>query len=266
MKLFGPFRRQSMSAIRVENLVKRYGNGETAVMAVRGISFGVQSGEIIAIMGESGSGKSTLLSMMGALNTPTSGKYSVEAIDVYGLGNEERADFRRTHLGFVFQSFHLIPYLTVRENVMLSLAPVRMKGKEKRAMAEEALTRVGLAAKGHRLPSQISGGEQERVAIARAIVNHPPILLADEPTGNLDSKTTREIMGLLRRLNGDGMTIIMVTHNPECAQYARRILHLSDGLLLEQKEAEGREGGNGRGLNERKGWATELAAPRYHVL
>lgn len=234
-----------MNTIRIDNLVKQYGNGETAVMAVRGIKFEVQSAELIAIMGESGSGKSTLLAMMGALNTPTSGKYRVDEIDVYALGQEERADFRRKFLGFIFQSFHLIPYLTVQENVMLPLAPVKMKGKAKRAMADDALGRVGLANKGHRLPSQISGGEQERVAIARAIVNKPPILLADEPTGNLDTKTSREIMDLLQALNSDGMTIVMVTHNFECAQYAEKIFRLSDGLLVEEervvKEKEERQ-------------------------
>lgn len=220
--------------IQVDDLVKQYGNGETGVVAVQGIRFEIQSGELIAIMGESGSGKSTLLSMMGALNTPTSGKYCVEKIDVYTLGHEERADFRRKYLGFVFQSFHLIPYLTVQENVMLPLAPVKIKGKIKRAMADEAIARVGLAGKGHRLPSQISGGEQERVAIARAIVNHPPILLADEPTGNLDTKTSREIMALLQTLNAEGMTIVMVTHNPENAQFAHRIIQLKDGRVLER--------------------------------
>jgi putative ABC transport system ATP-binding protein len=224
--------------IQVDDLVKQYGNGEAAVMAVRGIRFEIQSGELIAIMGESGSGKSTLLSMMGALNTPTSGKYCVEEIDVYTLGQEERADFRRKYLGFVFQSFHLIPYLTVQENVMLPLAPVKMKGKIKRAMADEAIARVGLAGKGHRLPSQISGGEQERVAIARAIVNHPPILLADEPTGNLDTKTGREIMDLLQTLNAEGMTSVMVTHNPENAQFAHRIIQLKDGQIQYSLDAD----------------------------
>ena len=224
-----------MSTIQMDNLVKQYGSGDNAVVAVRGISAEVQSRELIAIMGESGSGKSTLLSMMGALNTPTSGKYKVDEINVYALSQEERADFRRKFLGFVFQSFHLIPYLTVRENVMLPLAPVKMKGKVKRAMADDALARVGLVKKAYRLPSQISGGEQERVAIARAIVNNPPILLADEPTGNLDSKTSREIMDLLKALNSDGMTIVMVTHNSECAQYAGKILRLSDGLLVEEE-------------------------------
>jgi putative ABC transport system ATP-binding protein len=226
--------------IQVDDLVKQYGNGETGVVAVQGIRFEIQSGELIAIMGESGSGKSTLLSMMGALNTPTSGKYCVEEIDVYTLGHEERADFRRKYLGFVFQSFHLIPYLTVQENVMLPLAPVKMKGKIKRAMADEAIARVGLAGKGHRLPSQISGGEQERVAIARAIVNHPPILLADEPTGNLDTKTSREIMALLQTLNAEGMTIVMVTHNPENAQFAHRIIQLKDGQVQSLLDADKR--------------------------
>lgn len=224
-----------MSYIQVDDLNKQYGEGEAAVLAVRGINFGIESGELIAIMGESGSGKSTLLTVMGALNSPTRGKYWVDKIDVYALGQEERADFRRNYLGFVFQSFHLIPYLTVRENVMLPLTPVNIGKKQKRAMAEEALGRVGLAGKGGRLPNQISGGEQERVAIARAMVNKPPILLADEPTGNLDTKNTREMMNLLQQLNADGMTIIMVTHNPECAQYARRVLRLSDGLLLEEE-------------------------------
>lgn len=226
--------------IQVDDLVKQYGNGETGVVAVQGIRFEIQSGELIAIMGESGSGKSTLLSMMGALNTPTSGKYCVEEIDVYALGQEERADFRRKYLGFVFQSFHLIPYLTVQENVMLPLAPVKMKGKIKRAMADEAIARVGLAGKGHRLPSQISGGEQERVAIARAIVNHPPILLADEPTGNLDTKTGREIMDLLQALNAEGMTIVMVTHNPENTRFAHRIIQLKDGQVQSLLDADKR--------------------------
>ncbi len=226
--------------IQVDDLVKQYGNGETGVVAVQGIRFEIQSGELIAIMGESGSGKSTLLSMMGALNTPTSGKYCVEEIDVYTLGHEERADFRRKYLGFVFQSFHLIPYLTVQENVMLPLAPVKMKGKIKRAMADEAIARVGLAGKGHRLPSQISGGEQERVAIARAIVNHPPILLADEPTGNLDTKTGREIMDLLQTLNAEGMTIVMVTHNPENTRFAHRIIQLKDGQVQSLLDADKR--------------------------
>lgn len=220
-----------MSTIQVENLMKEYGSGEARVTAVAGIHLAIESGAFMAIMGESGSGKSTLLSVMGALNTPTSGKYRVDGIDVYALDQDERADFRMKFLGFVFQSFHLIPYLSLGENVMLPLAPLNMKGKEKRDRAEEALHRVGLTGKSHRLPSQISGGEQERVAIARAIVNHPPILLADEPTGNLDTKTSGEIMRLLRSLNSAGTTIIMVTHNPENVVFAHRVIHLKDGRM-----------------------------------
>jgi putative ABC transport system ATP-binding protein len=225
-----------MSYIIAEDLVKQYGQGDAAVFAIRGISFEIKSGEFIGIMGESGAGKSTLLSIMGAMNGPSSGHFSVDEIDIYDLKPEQRADFRREFLGFVFQSFHLVPYLTVAENVMLPLAVIKMKKKEKRAMALKALESVGLGDKGHRLPNQISGGEKERVAIARAIVNEPPILLADEPTGNLDTKTSGEIMALLQRLNSNGMTIIMVTHSPECAGYAQRVLTVSDGLVLEEKD------------------------------
>jgi putative ABC transport system ATP-binding protein len=222
-----------MSYIKAENLTKKYGTGDTVVTAVDDISFQIKAGEFIGIMGESGAGKSTLLGMMGAMNAPTSGRLIVDDIDVYSLRQEQRADFRREFLGFIFQSFHLVPYLSVIENVMLPLAVVKAANKEKRTMAQEALCQVGLGEKANRLPNQISGGESERVAIARAIVNEPPVLLADEPTGNLDTKTTGEIMDLLLQLNRDGMTIIMVTHSPDCAGYARRIMRVSDGKLQE---------------------------------
>lgn len=221
-----------MSYISARNLVKTYGNGDAAVTAISEMNFAIASGEFIGVMGESGSGKSTLLSVMGAMNAPSSGSFVVDDIDVYRLQSEKRADFRREFLGFIFQSFHLVPYLTVLENVMLPLSIVKVGKKKKREMAEAALTDVGLLNKIHRLPNQISGGEKERVAIARAIVNQPPILLADEPTGNLDTKTSREIMSLLRKLNQDGMTIVMVTHSPECAKYAGRVLQISDGILV----------------------------------
>jgi len=170
--------------------------------------------------------------MMGAMNAPTSGRFVVDDIDIYSLGQEQRADFRREFLGFIFQSFHPVPYLTVIENTMLPLAVVKAGRKQKREMAQEALHQVGLSEKAQRLPNQISGGEKERVAIARSIVNEPPVLLADEPTGNLDTKTSREIMELLKRLNQKGMTIVMVTHSPDCAGYAQRILRVSDGKLV----------------------------------
>lgn len=220
-----------MSFILAENITKTFGNGDSAVKAIDALSFDIRAGEFIGIMGESGAGKSTLLSVLGAMNAPTSGRLLVDDIDVYALSRERRADFRREFLGFVFQSFHLVPYLTVLENVLLPLAIVKAGRKDKIAMAEAALQHVGLFDKQARLPGQLSGGEKERVAIARAVVNEPPILLADEPTGNLDSKTTRDIMALLQRLNHDGMTIIMVTHSHECAAYAGRILQITDGCL-----------------------------------
>ncbi len=226
-----------MGYIKADHLVKRYGQREVAFTAVKNMSFDVDQGEFVAIMGESGSGKSTLLTMMGALNSPTTGRYWVDGIDVYGLTQDQMAEFRREYLGFIFQSFHLIPYLTVMENVMLPFAIVDMKKSEKHEMAQVALKHVGLEGKEERLPNEISGGEQERVAIARAIVNEPTILLADEPTGNLDTKTSRSIMELFQSLNSEGMTIVMVTHSPESAQCARRILFVSDGLLVREDEA-----------------------------
>jgi putative ABC transport system ATP-binding protein len=235
MKRSEAYRRNDMSYIKVENIAKQYGSGDAAVKALRGVTFDIQEGEFVGVMGESGSGKSTLLSVMGALNTPTRGNYAVDGIEVYDLDLEQRADFRREFLGFVFQSFYLIPYLTVLENVMLPLTTLKMKVQKKRDMAGYALERVGLRGKSNRLPSEISGGEQERVAIARSIANEPPILLADEPTGNLDSKTSKGIMDLFQKLNVDGTTIVMVTHNRDCATYARRILEVSDGLLAQQE-------------------------------
>ena len=224
-----------MSFLVAQNVTKIYGQGETATAALRELNLTVETGEFVAIMGESGAGKSTLLSVLGAMNAPTSGQLLVDGIDVYRLDHERRAVFRREFLGFVFQSFHLIPYLTAVENVMLPLttAPLKEDLKLKRAM--EALARVRLAEKRQSLPHQLSGGEKERVAVARALVNKPPILLADEPTGNLDSRNAREMMRLLQQLHHHGMTIIMVTHSAECAQYAQRILRVADGRLLEEK-------------------------------
>lgn len=221
-----------MSYIKAENLTKQYGVGESAVMAVRDMNFEIHAGEFVGIMGESGAGKSTLLSIMGAMNPPTSGKFSVDDIDVYRLSSEKRTDFRREFIGFVFQGFHLVPYLTVVENVMLPLTTVKASRQRKRALAEAALNQVGLSGKEDRLPSQISGGEKERVAIARAIVNEPPVLLADEPTGNLDSKTSREVMGLIQQLHREGTTILMVTHSADCAGYAEKVFQVSDGRIV----------------------------------
>ena len=221
-----------MSFISANNISKTYGTGEAQVTAITEISFAIQSSEFVSVMGESGAGKSTLLSIMGGMNTPTTGTYQVDGIGVYDLRSEQQADFRREYLGFIFQSFHLVPYLTVVENVMLPLTTTGKKYRRKSEMAMQALEWVDLDSKADRLPNQISGGEKERVAIARAIVNEPPILLADEPTGNLDSRNTGEVMRLLRRLNEEGTTIIMVTHSAECARYANRRIELLDGRLI----------------------------------
>jgi putative ABC transport system ATP-binding protein len=220
-----------------EHLSKHYGRGDAVVSAIEDMNFVIESGEFVAIMGESGAGKSTLLSIMGAMNAPSAGTLTVEGIDVYSLGQEQRADFRREFLGFVFQSFHLIAYLTLEENVMLPLATIRLPRRRKLAMAREALASVGLEGKGKRLPYQISGGESERTAIARAIVNQPPIILADEPTGNLDSRTSREVMLLLQRLKNDGTTVVMVTHSLACAGYADRVMQMADGRLAAPHKA-----------------------------
>ncbi len=230
-----------MSRMIAGQIVKTFGKGDSVVHAISDLSFEIESGEFVAIMGESGAGKSTLLSIMGAMNAPTSGRYLVEDIDVYALSQEKQADFRREFLGFVFQSFHLVPYLTVVENVMLPLTTVKASRRLKMDMAEAALSAVGLKGKSKRLPAEISGGEKERVAVARAIVNEPPILLADEPTGNLDTRNTREIMELMSRLNQNGITVVMVTHSLECARYARRILVMTDGRMRPGDETAGYE-------------------------
>ncbi len=223
-----------MSFVQAQQLVKQYGSGEAAVKAISDVSFEIAQGEFVAIMGESGAGKSTILAVLGAINEPTSGSLVVDDIDVYSLKSEQRADFRREYLGFVFQSFHLVPYLTVLENVMLPLSVVNVGRNVKRGMAAEALEQVNLLDKVDRLPNQISGGEKERVAVARAVVNKPPVLLADEPTGNLDSGNSAEIMKLLQALNRDATTIVMVTHSHECARFAQRTLRVSDGTIVEE--------------------------------
>ncbi len=221
--------RQVSHLIEIEGLKKTYQSGDTKVDAIRQMDFFIDDEEFITIMGQSGSGKSTLLSIMGALNHPTQGKVFVDSLDLYSLSAEQRADFRSEYIGFIFQSFQLIPYLTVLENVKLPMAVTGQKKKVKNQMALEVIERVGLEAKAHRLPDQLSGGEQERVAIARALVNKPPIILADEPTGNLDSKTANEIMLLLQSLNKEGHTIIVVTHNTDMASYATRTVQVQDG-------------------------------------
>jgi putative ABC transport system ATP-binding protein len=222
-----------MSFISVNQISKTYGSGEAAITAITEMSFEVEAGEFVSVMGESGAGKSTLLSVLGGMNTPTSGCYQVDGMDIYALHAERQADFRREYLGFIFQSFHLIPYLTVMENVLLPLVTSHQKRQTKRDMAMQALAWVGLEAKAERLANRISGGEMERAAVARAIVNRPPILLADEPTGNLDSRNSNDVMQLLKQLNADGATVIMVTHSNACAGYANRKIEVRDGRIVQ---------------------------------
>ena len=221
-----------MALIEIKNVTKQYRSGDDVVEALRGVDISIESGEFITIMGQSGSGKSTLLAVLGGMNHPTEGEVEMAGVKLYQLPGEKLADFRAQNLGFVFQSFQLISYLTAMENVMLPLAIVRMSTAAKKNAARQALERVGLGTKLDRLPNQLSGGEQERVAIARAIVNNPHILLADEPTGNLDSKTSEDVMALFRELNDSGQTVVMVTHNPENCRYADRSIVLRDGVIV----------------------------------
>ena len=223
------FEPDTQHLIEIRSIGKDYQDGETTVQAIKEMEFFIDDGEFVSIMGPSGSGKSTLLSILGGLNHPTRGRILLDALDIYKLTSEQRADLRSEYIGVIFQSFQLIPYLTVLENVKLPMAITGKKAKVQDKMARDVLARVGLANKADRLPDQLSGGEQERVAIARAIVNRPPILLADEPTGNLDSKTAEEIMELLKELNREGQTVIMVTHNPEACRHSSRTIQVKDG-------------------------------------
>ncbi|MBU4266269.1 MAG: ABC transporter ATP-binding protein [Candidatus Altiarchaeota archaeon] len=224
-----------MSLIRFDSVSKTYEEGDDIVQALDSADFEIDEGNFVAIMGPSGSGKSTMLTLLGILNTPTDGDIFIDDIAVYDLKPEKQADFRSEYLGFVFQAFQLIPYLTAMENVMLPLSITKMSNKEQEKRAKGALERVGLADKINRLPNQISGGETQRVAISRAIVNEPPILLADEPTGNLDSKNAIGVMNLLKELNDEGETIIMVTHDKKTAEYADYTIELKDGRIVSKK-------------------------------
>jgi putative ABC transport system ATP-binding protein len=220
-----------MSLIEIKKLHKTYESGEECVLALVDVDLIIERGEFISVMGPSGSGKSTLLTILGGLNHPTRGEVMVDEIPIYKLPLERLADFRREYLGFIFQSFQLIAYLTVIENVMLPLSITEKSNREQVKMAGEILERMGLKGKERRLPDQLSGGEQERVAIARALVNSPPILLADEPTGNLDSKMGKEIIELFKSINKDGQTIVMVTHNPANTAFSTRSIFLKDGRI-----------------------------------
>ncbi|WP_416667779.1 ABC transporter ATP-binding protein [Egbenema bharatensis] len=218
--------------IQLEHVNKTYGSGETAVHALDDVNLVIASGEYCAIMGPSGSGKSTAMNVIGCLDRPTSGRYFLDEVDVANLSDVELAHIRNRKLGFVFQQFHLLPQLSAVENVMLPMVYGGVLSRERRDRAVEALTRVGLANRINNKPTQLSGGQQQRVAIARAIVNRPVVLLADEPTGALDSHTTQEVLEIFGELNASGITVIMVTHESEVARQTNRIVWFRDGQVL----------------------------------
>jgi putative ABC transport system ATP-binding protein len=220
------------AAIHLEHVYKTYDLGEVQVHALRGVSLTIRRGEFVAIMGSSGSGKSTLMNILGCLDRPTRGRYYLDGVDVSHMSKQELARIRNRKLGFVFQQFNLLSRTSASENVELPTIYASVTPEERKVRAAEALARVGLSDRAHHYPSQLSGGQQQRVAIARALVNRPQILLADEPTGNLDSRTSVEIMEILQQLNEEqGLTVVLVTHEPDIAQYALRALEFRDGRV-----------------------------------
>jgi putative ABC transport system ATP-binding protein len=220
------------AVIRLEGVHKTYDLGEIQVHALRGVSLEIYKGEFVAVMGASGSGKSTLMNILGCLDKPTRGRYFLDGVDVSGMDKVQLAHIRNHKLGFVFQGFNLLSRTSALENVELPTIYAGITMEEREARAKESLERVGLADRAHHHPSQLSGGQQQRVAIARALVNRPAILLADEPTGNLDSRTSVEIMDILQRLNMEyGLTVVLVTHEPDIAQYAKRVMEFRDGKI-----------------------------------
>jgi putative ABC transport system ATP-binding protein len=224
--------------IEARGLTKEYRMGPTLLQALRGVDMAIERGEFVALMGTSGSGKSTLLHLLGCLDTPTAGSYIIDGVDASTLSDRERARIRNTKIGFIFQTFNLLSRVSALENVML---PLLYRGKvgDVRTKAESALARVGLAKRTGHAPNEMSGGERQRVAIARALITDPAIILADEPTGNLDSRTSDEIMALLGEVHNEGRTILMVTHDPETATHAQRTLRLRDGQFIDDQFIDG---------------------------
>jgi ABC-type lipoprotein export system ATPase subunit len=226
--------------IEIRDLVKVYSLGEVEIRALDGVSLSIAKGEFVAIMGPSGSGKSTLMNLLGCLDRPTSGSYVLDGTDVSRLDGNERAEIRNAKIGFVFQSFNLLPRTTAIENVELPLlySDNGVGSGDRLARAREALRRVGLAGREKSTPSQLSGGQQQRVAIARALITGPPMILADEPTGNLDSRTSEDVIGILQQLNDQGETVLLITHEPDIAHFAKRIILLRDGKIVKDEPTE----------------------------
>jgi len=223
--------------IEVKNITKTYGIGDTAFQALKGVSFTIKDGEFVAVMGPSGSGKSTIMHILGCLDTPTSGTYHLDGKDVSKMDDEELAEIRKDKIGFVFQAFNLLPRTTVLRNVMLPLIYSHTPEREREGKALRAMEAAGIPADLHqKLTNQISGGQMQRVAIARALINDPALILADEPTGNLDTVTGDHILATFERLRDEGRTILLITHEPEVAAHADRTVHIRDGVLLEDHE------------------------------
>ncbi len=221
--------------IRVENLTKDFVRGENVVQALRDVSLEVMPGEFVAVMGASGSGKSTFMNLLGCLDRPTSGAYRLEGVDVASLDRDAQAAIRNRKIGFVFQGFHLLPRLSARDNVRLPMLYAGVAEEVMAARVEAALGTVGLAERADHFPAEMSGGQQQRVAVARALVNGPALILADEPTGNLDSRTSAEVMAILQELNRRGITIVIVTHEHDIAAYCSRLIRFFDGRVIEDR-------------------------------
>lgn len=235
-----------MHLIDVRDVYKIYNPGENQVNALDGVSLTIDEGEFVAIIGQSGSGKSTLMNMLGLLDTPTSGEYYINGKLVEDLTDDQMSVIRNEQIGFIFQGFNLIASLTALENVELPLVYRGMKKDERRAISIDALERVGLGSRMHHLPAEMSGGQQQRVAVARAIAARPPVILADEPTGNLDTRSTKDVMKILHQLKNEGRTVIVITHDNEIAEEAERVIRIRDGKVVEDYINPGYEGKYGR--------------------
>jgi putative ABC transport system ATP-binding protein len=221
----------SENVIEVRNIIRDFKLGSETVHVLKGIDLDIKKGDYIAFMGPSGSGKSTLMNLLGCLDTPTAGSYKLNGTDVSSLSDDQLAEIRNTEIGFVFQTFNLLPRTTALDNVALPMIYAGKSKKDRKARAEEVLTSVGLADRMDHQPNQLSGGQRQRVAVGRALVNNPSIILADEPTGNLDSKTGVEIMALFDKIHADGNTVILVTHEEDIAEHAHRVIRLRDGIV-----------------------------------
>jgi putative ABC transport system ATP-binding protein len=225
--------------IHVHNVSKTFELGQIRVRALRDVSLSIDTGDLVAIMGSSGSGKSTLMNILGCLDIPTSGRYEIDGVDVRHMDEDDLADLRNRKIGFVFQSFNLVPRTSALVNVELPLAYAGLRGAERRRRAERALHSVGMSHRLHHQPAELSGGQQQRVAVARALVTNPALILADEPTGNLDSHSTEDVLAIFAQLNEEGRTVVLITHEPDVADQAKRVIRLSDGEVVEDRRMLG---------------------------